>query len=253
MDGANLVTQASSEQLDAETSFPSLAEAIRRAQERAPEVARARGAQRAGEARRVGARFAPLANPTIELFLDRGNQGQTRDVAVAGYVWLPLELSGQRRKRITEAESFIEWTQANAVAAQAAAAGEAVAHYGACMVAAARVESFTALQTIAEEQNAFFRKRHDQGDATRQEWKIAESELARVQALLQETQADLARATAALSSLLGEPIGPPPTREAWGAGRAQPIAKWRAAATSAEGATRGSVDAATAAEAPAPA
>ncbi len=170
---------------------------------------------------------------------------------MAGYVWLPLELSGQRRKRITEAESFIEWTQANAVAAQAAAAGEAVAHYGACMVAAARVESFTALQTIAEEQHAFFRKRHDQGDATRQEWKIAESELARVQALFQETQADLARATAALASLLGEPIGPPPTREAWGAGRAQPIAQWNTAATSAEGATTGFVDEATAAEAPA--
>jgi hypothetical protein len=52
---------------------------------------------------RQHARLAPLGNPFVEVTVERGAKSVTRDVAVNGALWLPVELSAQREARRNEA------------------------------------------------------------------------------------------------------------------------------------------------------
>lgn len=201
--------------------FPPLAWVLERAAERAPDVVAQRGAVRAAEGSMVGARLSPLNNPYLEVFADR-RYSESRGVTVQGNLWLPLDLSGQRGRRIDEAEALSAWQKKGLEVARARAMGQAIVAYGGVMVAAARFRFLSALVATAKEEATYYEGRFKQGDATVRDAKLAAVEVARNTAALQEVRADLTRNLAQLAALIGvaslpEPQGPlqGPSETAW--------------------------------------
>ncbi len=208
----SLPSTAFAQSADAPEGFPALTWVLERASERAPDVVAQRGALRAAEGSMVGARLSQLDNPYLEVFSDR-RFSQSRGIAVQGNLWLPLELSGQRGRRIDEVEALSSWQRTGLDVTRARAKGQAVVAYGAVMVAAARFRFLSALVTTAKEEATYYEGRFEQGDATVRDAKLAAVEVARNTVALQEVRADLTRNLAQLAALIGvaslpEPTGP---------------------------------------------
>jgi cobalt-zinc-cadmium efflux system outer membrane protein len=189
---------------------PTLARVIALAKERAPLVAAAREDVAAGRAERVGARLAPLGNPYVELTVDRGTLGVTKDLAVQGTLVLPVEIAGQRALRIAEVDALVALREAGLDTARAAAAGEAVRAFGAAAVAGARVRTWERLAGVARDEAEIYAARLAARDATEQDAKLARVEEARNSVALAEARADLTRALADLSRLTGARWSEPP-------------------------------------------
>lgn len=190
-------------------AFPSLQWVLDAARERAPEVVSQRGSLRAAEATMVGARLSPLTNPYLEIFGDR-RASNANGTALQANVWVPIELSGQRGRRMSESEALSSWQRTGLEATRAAAMGRAVAAYGAVMVQAERARFLSALVATAREEASYYEGRFKEGDATVRDAKLAAVEVARNTVALQEVRADLTRTLAELAALLGVPSLPVP-------------------------------------------
>ncbi|MDC0745849.1 hypothetical protein [Polyangium mundeleinium] len=195
--------------LPASDAFPSLGRAMALARERGPEVVRARGSVGVAQASYAGARLSALDNPYLEVFVDRGLQGVTKDAAVQANLWLPLEVSGQRARRIDEADALVAWQRTLFEVTQFSAEGDAVRAYGAALVAGARVHTLEGIVRDAGAEAEVYQQRREAGDATLQEEKLARMEHARYMVMLQESRADLTRALVDLARATGRMFKPP--------------------------------------------
>ncbi len=191
------------EETKATKTVPSLAKVIELTRDRAPAVAVARANVEVSRSALVNARLGPLANPYVEVLADRGSQG-TRDVAVQGSAWLPLEISGQRDKRQAEAEALVSWQQAETKATRAVSVADAVRAYGQLVVADARIKALGELLDVARTEAAYYDGRVREGDATELDARLAEVEVARHTVALAEGRADRTRALTAVGVATGD-------------------------------------------------
>jgi cobalt-zinc-cadmium efflux system outer membrane protein len=191
--------------------FPELHEVVRLAKEHAPSTVSARAGVAIGKAGYAGARLAPFANPVLEIHAERGTMG-TKDVAIEGELWIPVELSGQRGARIAAVDAYVAWQTEALGAARAAAAGGAVRAYGAAVVAAERVRTFERIASVSRDEAEVYRQRLGAGDATQTEATLANVELARNRITLRESRADLTHALTELRRVTGVPTFGEPTR-----------------------------------------
>lgn len=189
--------------------FPTLAQAIELAEEHAPDVVSARMNVGVANASYASARLAPLDNPYLEVFTDRGRGGATRDVTVQANLWIPIEVSGQRVRRLAEADALVSWQRANVEATRWLAKSDAVRAYGGVIVAAARLNVLGAIVDVAQAEAELYAARLAAGDATLQDERLAKVELGRTTILLEESRADLARAIAHLARLTGHLFATP--------------------------------------------
>ncbi len=188
----------------ARAEFPSLKDAIDRARTRGPASVMAAADVRIAGATRYGAGLPPLTNPYLEVFVDRTKETNGL-AAVQANLWLPVELSGQRGKRLAEVDAMVAWKQTAKLAAQSNAVGEAVAAYGELLVAAARKLHADEGIKIARDEAAYVNGRFDAKDATIVDKAQADGEVGRWLQMKAEADLAFALAKARLSIAIGEP------------------------------------------------
>lgn len=176
---------------------------IEAAKEHAPEVSIAKASLTSSRSALVNGRMAPFGNPYLEVTADRGTKNVTKDVAVYGVLWLPVELSGQRGSRGREAEDFVTLHAAMVGQARAHAAGRLVRAYGSSAVAAERAAVLSDLLGSAKAEADMIAERVKSGDAIARDASMAAVEAARHEVMLAEAQADLLRARGELTEVLG--------------------------------------------------
>lgn len=193
---------------------------IRAAKERAPGVSLAAASLVASRAASESARLAPFGNPYLEVTAERGGQDVTKDVAVNGALWLPVELSSQGRARGREARAFVSLHAALLEQARARAAADVVRAYGEVVVARQRSGVLSDLLKDAHVEAELIAERLKRGDAVRPDASLAAVEAARHEVMLTENAADLARVVGQLAELTGssdpgtlEPVAPPMIEE----------------------------------------
>lgn len=192
--------------------IPTLDRVLSLAHERAPEVSAAQAEFEASQSVRVGARVSPVLNPYLEVIGERGMRtGVTRDVYITAQLHTPIEISGQRGRRIAEADSYVQWNAASLARTRAEVAAAAVRSFGACVAWTARHETLSELLASAATEAAVMRARRDAGDATQRDAQLAELERARIAVQLDETIASLSAALAELKRLTGYDFGAPST------------------------------------------
>jgi outer membrane protein, heavy metal efflux system len=196
--------------------FSQLQRLMRAAKERAPEVSLAAASLVASRSARENARLASFGNPYLEVTAERGSRDITKDVAVSGALWLPMELSGQGRSRGREAEAFVSLHAAFLEQARARAAAQVVRAYGAVVVARQRSAVLSDLLKDARVEAELIAERLKRGDAVRPDASLAAVEAARHEVMLTENAADLSRAIGRLAELVGGsgpdtlgPVAPP--------------------------------------------
>lgn len=182
--------------------LPPLTHVLALAAKQAPAVALSEANVTATRAARVGARLPPLGNPVLTAFAEHGS-GVTEDVYVEGQLDIPLEIWGQRRKRIAEVEGLVALAQAGVDVARASALGETANAYGQAVVASERVRVLQSAIEAAQSEAAVYQARVAMQDATMRDAHVATMEVARLESLMIEARADLASALAALSRLTG--------------------------------------------------
>jgi outer membrane protein, heavy metal efflux system len=185
-------------------AFPTLKEAIERSRTKGPASLIAAADIRVAGATRYGAGLPPLTNPYLEVFVDRTKETSGL-AAVQANLWLPVELSGQRGKRLAEVDALVAWKTTAKAAAQSNAVGEAVAAYGEILVAAARKLHATEGEKIAREEAAYVNGRFDAKDATIVDKAQAEGEVGRWLQMKAEADLAYALAKARLAIAIGEP------------------------------------------------
>ncbi len=190
--------------------LPTLGRVLDLARDRAPSVVVGRADVNVARASFVGARLAPVANPSFSLLFDRGAERVTKDVTVAGSLVVPVEIAGQRATRVAEAQALVDWQEADLETTKAMAAGDAARAYGAVVVAAERVRTIEAMLGVARNEAEVYRARLASSDATEQDAQLARAELARNAVALAESRADLTRALVDLERLVGRRFAPPP-------------------------------------------
>lgn len=199
---------------------PPLGRAIALARERAASVVAARGQLGVARAAHVGARLSSLQNPYFEILAQRGTSG-TQDLAISGTAWLPLEVSGQRDRRIAEADALVAWQTESVEAARAAAAADALRAYGNVSTAQARVKTLMDALSASRDEARIHKERVDAKDSTMSDLTLAQVEVARNAVALGEAKSDLARALSELARATGAPaytagddleLRPPPPR-----------------------------------------
>lgn len=183
---------------------------IRDAREKAPEVTLAQASLSSSRSLLLNGRMAPLGNPYLEVTAARGDKNVTKDVAINGTLWLPLELSGQRASRGREAEDFVSLHAALVEQARARAAARLVRAYGLTVVALERAAVLSELLTSARAQLQMVNERVKNGDAIAPDASLAAVEAARHEVMLAETEAELLRARSELSELLGRELAAAP-------------------------------------------
>jgi len=187
----------------ARAEFPSLKDVIERARTRGPSSIMASADIRVAGATRYAAGLPPLTNPYLEVFVDRGKYTDGF-ATVQANLWLPIELSGQRGKRVAEVDSMVKWKQTAKAAAQANAVGEAVTAYGEVLVAAARKQHAIDGEKIARDEAAYVTGRFEAKDATLVDKATAEGEVARWLQMKAEAELSYALAKARLAIATGD-------------------------------------------------
>jgi cobalt-zinc-cadmium efflux system outer membrane protein len=189
------------------------------AKQNAPEVSLAKASLTSSRSALVNGKMAPLGNPYLEVTAERGNQGVTKDVAINGTLWLPVELSGQRGTRRREAEGFVSLHAAFVEQARARAAARAVRAYGFSVVGAERTTVLSDLLNSARAEADLIAERVKAGDAIARDASLAAVEAARHEVMLAETRAEMLHAQGELAELLGRdtleslpPTAPPSLR-----------------------------------------
>lgn len=188
----------------ARAEFPTLPQVIERARTRGPASLVAAADVRVAGATRYAAGLPPMTNPYLEVFVDRGKNTQGF-ATVQANLWLPVELSGVRGKRIAEVDAMVQWKQIARSAAQANAVGEAVTAYGELMVAAARRRHAADGEKVAREEAAYVLGRFQAKDATEVDRAQAEGEVARWLQMKSEAELSFALAKARLAIATGDP------------------------------------------------
>ncbi len=188
----------------AHAAFPTLKEVIERARTNGPSSIMAAADIRIAGATRTAAGLPPLTNPYLEVFVDR-SKSTDGFAAVQANLWLPIELSGQRGKRVAEVDAMVKWKQTAKAAAQANAVGEAVTAYGDVLVAAARRQHAIDGEKIAREEAAYITGRFEAKDATLVDKAQADGEVARWMQAKAEADLALALAKARLAIATGDP------------------------------------------------
>ncbi|WP_394837221.1 TolC family protein [Pendulispora rubella] len=186
----------------ANAAWPPLAEVYRRARERALAVTEAQGNVGVAKSSITGARVSSLGNPSLQVILDHGRD-VTRDAQVLGQLQLPIEVAGQRGKRIREAETFVDWRTMNREEVRARVAGAAIAAYGDALVARARQVLAERGEREAQAEAQYFAARLAAGDVNLVDRSLADAELARWSQLSAEAGIILLRARQELELLMG--------------------------------------------------
>ncbi len=192
-------------------AFPSLDEAVGRAQAHAPSAVDARGSARVAEALEAGARVSSLWNPYIELTGDRGRF--TRDVQINGSLFLPIEIQGQRGARIAEWERLVAWRRAALGDALAQTLRDATEAYGRAKIASARLEQAERAEQEATLEANAVGERLRAGDAATYELSVAESETSRWAQLRVSASVELRQALTRLEELTGDRVERPSVTE----------------------------------------
>jgi len=187
---------------------PTLARVFSLARERAPEVVVAKAGLEASRSVSVGARLSPLLNPYVEVISEHG-RGVTRDVYVTAQVHTPIEIAGQRSRRVAEADAFIQWNTATLEHARAQVSGAAVRTYGEYLAWSARYETLTELLHSATTEAKVLLARRNAGDATERDAQLAEVERARIAVQVDEAMASRGTVQNELARLTGQSFAPP--------------------------------------------
>ena len=180
-----------------------LAELVKLARERAPDVALGRAALTASRSSAASANLAPLSNPSLEVKVDRGTQGVTKDVTIDASLWLPVELAGQKQGRGREARDYVRLHEAWLAQARAIATGRTVRAYGALAVATTRTRVLGEILAGARAESEHYAARLAAGDAIERDAALAALEAARHEVLLSETQRDVVHNAGELLDLTG--------------------------------------------------
>jgi cobalt-zinc-cadmium efflux system outer membrane protein len=181
----------------------SLERVVTLAREHAPQVVVASSELETSRSAMVGARLPPLANPYMEFVAGRGNAGVTRDVEFKSTLALPIEIAGQRGRRVAEAESWVSLHSVDLEQAQAGAASAAVRAWGFAVCESSRVEALTELTRSAQAEFEIVAARRILRDSTEQDEQLAGVELSRHRILLDEAHANLVQALGELERLTG--------------------------------------------------
>jgi len=202
--------------VDGGKPLPSLAEVVTLAKQQSLGVARSEADVAIGRSAYVGARLSSLTNPYLEVFADRGTFGPsnaTKDIAIQGNLWLPVEVAGQRGKRVEEVDALVRWKTHSLEASRAQAAGDAVRAYGDVLALTARVRAFETMVASAKAESELYEARLRAGDVTQQDAKLAAVEVVRNSVALAESRAALVRGLGDLARAVGSPtlFLPPPS------------------------------------------
>jgi outer membrane protein, heavy metal efflux system len=204
---------AGAPRLRAGEPFPTLTAAMERARVRPSAVIAAQGAVRSAEAVGVGARLSPVGNPYLELFADRTAARRAPAATIQGNLWLPLEVSGQRGRRIAENERLQRWRGSDLADVGIDSIAEMVRRYGAAVVAAERVRFLQVIVDMSSQESALYEARLQASDVTVRDAKLAAVDLSRNRMVLVQARADLVRALAGVASLYGAPELSAPVRD----------------------------------------
>lgn len=205
--------------------FPTLTAALERARARPSAVVAARGAVRSAEALAAGARLSSVGNPYLEVFADRTAARRAPEATLQGNLWLPLEISGQRDRRIAENERLKEWRGAEVEDVSFDQVADMVRRYGAAVVAAERVRFLQVIVEISLQETALYEARLQASDVTIRDAKLAAVDLSRNRMVLGQARADLARDLAGVAQLYGVVELSAPARD-----EVPPEALWEVAA-----------------------
>lgn len=121
-----------------------------------------------------------------------------------GYLYLPVDIFGQRAARIDEANALVRWKNFSLQDTQALVAAETAYAYGSVLVAAERLELSKRGEQAAKGEVDYFAARLVAQDATIYERSLAETELARWVQLRAEANYGLSSALVRLSELTQE-------------------------------------------------
>ena len=201
---AHAAEPATTERVDANApEVPTLERVLALAMSRAPELRISQSTVEASRSSLVGARLWPVQNPYVEVVATRGFGGLGQGTNLTGTAWLPFEISGQRGRRIDEAESLIGMKVADLERTRANVRAAAVRYWGRALVESARIQTLTQIEASAEAEAKAFRARRDVGDATERDAQLAEVERARHGVLIEEARATLDGAMGGLTRLTG--------------------------------------------------
>ena len=212
----------------ASAEFPTLEVAIQRARAQALVVAEAEGELGVARGQLAGARASAIGNPYTDVQVDRPVTNSTgQSLQALTFTYIPIDIAGQRGKRVEEAERLIDWRKLGLVDARAIATGEVVSAYGEYVISTARVAEASSGETTAREEAKYFQGRFEAKDTTLYEMSIAEAEVARwVQARV-EAELRVANSRARFAQLTGIPtpdkppadvqVLPPALRTTWDA------------------------------------
>jgi outer membrane protein, heavy metal efflux system len=205
---------------EAQATFPTLDVTLHLAREHAIVVAEAEGELGVANAQMSAARVSSLGNPYTEIQVDRpfsngvGSAGESvgRQVQAMSWTYFPLDIAGQRGRRIEEAEQLIRWRKVGLVQAQSLAMGDAVSAYGELVVSTQRVVEANIGEVTAREEAKYFQGRFAAKDTTLFEKSVAEAEVARWVQAKAEAELRVAAARARFGQLTGviDPESPPP-------------------------------------------
>lgn len=189
--------------------FPSLIAAVERSRTHGPSAMLAAADVKVAGATKHAAGLPPLTNPYLEVFVDRATPAGSQ-VTVQANLWLPIEISGQRGKRLAEVDAYVAWKSSALSAASAQAVGEAVVAWGEVTVAHARKRHAEAGLATAKEEAAYVAARVEAKDATAPDLALAQGEVARWLSSEAEAEVAYAIAKARLSIAIGDPdLGDP--------------------------------------------
>lgn len=201
----------------ARAEFPTLDTAIRLAKEHALVVAEAQGELGTARAQMKGARQSAIGNPYTDVQVDRpfsSYETAGKDVQALTFTYIPVDIAGQRGKRIAEAEQMIGWKKIGLVEASAVATGDVVSAYGELLISTQRVIAATTGEQVARAEAKYFEGRFQAQDTTIYEKSLAEAEVARWVQSRAEAELRVQSARAQFEQLTGlrESDPPPPTQ-----------------------------------------
>jgi cobalt-zinc-cadmium efflux system outer membrane protein len=182
---------------------PSLARLLAMVRAGSPLVQLGRADVLTAKAGYAGSRLAPVGNPYVELLAERPLTSGPRYVGVGASMWVPVELFGQRSRRIAETDALVVWSETGLAHRRALAVGEAIRGFGAAAVFEQRLGVIGELMDVATAEAEMYEARRAEGDATIQDGRLARVEVARYAVLKEEARADLVVALSGLGRLAG--------------------------------------------------
>ncbi len=208
---ALLASLASSVRPAIAAPFPGLGGVVDKAKLRGPAALLAAADLDVATSLRPAAGLPSLTNPYFEILIDRSKL--TQGVAISSALYVPLEIAGQRDKRLAEVDALVKWKELSRGSAGAGAVGLAVVAYGEALVAAESMREAARGEGLAHEEVDAMVARLSAGDATALDLALVNAELARWSQAHADAEVSLALALARLSLAIGEPKteAPPPS------------------------------------------